>query len=65
MGIPFKTAETPEPVHVSVPLELGMSIGPTIERALTLEEKKGLGEAAKAVYNTYRIGCESSGLESV
>ncbi len=65
VGIPYKTAETPEPVHVSIPLKLGMSIGPTIEHALTLEEKKGLREAAKAVYNIYQIACESSGLDSV
>lgn len=65
VGIPYKTAETPEPVHVSIPLKLGMSIGPTIERTLALEEKKGLREAAKAVYNIYPIACESSGFESV
>jgi len=46
-------------VHVSIPLKLGMSIGPTIEHSLTQKEREGLGEAAKAVYNTYKIAYES------
>ncbi len=64
VGIPYQTAETPEPVHISIPSTLGMSIGPAIEGRLALEEKKGLREAAKAVYTTYQIACETSGFES-
>jgi hypothetical protein len=37
-----------------------MSIGPTIEHTLIPEERKALGEAAKAVYSTYKIACEST-----
>jgi len=59
VGTPYKTAEIPEPVHVSIPLKLGMSIGPTIEHALTQEERRKLGEAAKAIYSTYEIAYES------
>jgi len=59
VGTSYKTREIPEPVHVSIPLKLGMSIGPTIEHSLTQEEREGLGEAAKAVYNTYKIAYES------
>jgi len=60
VGTPYKTPEIPEPVHISVPLKLGMSLGPSIEHELTTQEKKGLHEAAKAVYNTYEIARESS-----
>ena len=60
VGIPYKTPEIPEPVHVSIPSKLGMSIGPTIESSLTQEERRGLGEAAKAVHRTYKIAYESS-----
>jgi len=59
VGTSYKTPEIPEHVHVSIPLKLGMSIGPTIEHALTQEEREGLGEATKAVYNTYKIAYES------
>lgn len=55
VGTPYKTPETPEHVHISVPLKLGMSTGPTIEHTLTLEERRALGEAAKAVYSTYKM----------
>lgn len=60
VGTPYKTPEIPEPVHVSIPLKLGMSIGPTIEHALTQEDRRKLGKAAKAVYSTYKIAYESS-----
>jgi len=59
VGTSYKTPEIPEHVHVSIPLKLGMSIGPTIEHSLTQKEREGLGEAAKAVYNTYKIAYES------
>ncbi len=64
VGIPYPTAETPKPVHVSIPLALGMNIGPTVESRLAPEEKRGLREAAKAVYATYRIACEMTGFAS-
>jgi malate dehydrogenase len=63
VGIPYMTPEIPEPVHISVPLKLGMSIGPTIENTLSQEERKGLKKAAKAVYDTCKIAFECSGLE--
>jgi len=59
VGTPYKKPEIPEKVHISIPLKLGMSIGPTIEHALTQEDRKRLEEAAKAVYNTYQIAYES------
>jgi malate/lactate dehydrogenase len=60
IGTPYKTPEIPEPVHISIPVKLGMSLGPSIEHELTTKEKKGLREAAKAVYETYNIARESS-----
>lgn len=60
VGTPYKTPEIPEPVHVSIPLKLGMSIGPTIKHSFTEEERRRLEEAAKAVYSTYKIAYESS-----
>jgi malate dehydrogenase len=65
VGTPYESADLPARVHVSVPLKLGMSIGPTIEAALTLKERTGLKQAAKAVYDTYRVACETCGLKHV
>jgi malate dehydrogenase len=64
VGTPYETSEVPEPVFISIPLKLGMSIGPTIENTLTEEERRSLKEAATAVYRTYKIASESSGLET-
>jgi len=48
-----------EPVHVSVPLKIGSSIGPTIYENLMEDEKNGIGTAARAIYETYRIALEA------
>ena len=58
VGAPYKNAEVSYPVHISVPLKLGMSIGPTIEHALTSNERKELAKAAKAVHDLFKIACE-------
>ncbi|HKZ94643.1 MAG TPA: malate dehydrogenase [Candidatus Bathyarchaeia archaeon] len=58
VAAPYKTVDIPEPVYISVPSKLGMSIGPTIEQALTLAERKGLKGAAKAVHDLYRVARE-------
>jgi len=63
VGTPYKTSERPEPVHISIPLKLGMSIGPTIEHTLPQEEKQKLKAAAKAVYDTYRTARLNARLE--
>ncbi len=55
VGAPYKTPEISEPVHISIPLKLGMSIGPTIEHVLLQEEREKLKAAAKAVYDTYQM----------
>ncbi len=48
-----KFDETPEPVYVTIPARIGRSLGPDIWDSLTEEERKGIREAAKAIYNTY------------
>ncbi|MCW4044469.1 MAG: malate dehydrogenase [Candidatus Bathyarchaeota archaeon] len=42
-----------EPVFVGVPLRLGKSVGPTLYKELSIEERKALIEAGKAIYQTY------------
>ncbi|WNZ29641.1 MAG: NAD(P)-binding domain-containing protein [Candidatus Bathyarchaeota archaeon] len=44
----------PEPVFVSVPLQLGRSIGYSLYDKLSTQEKIGLKDAAKAIYQTYK-----------
>jgi hypothetical protein len=48
----------PEPVFVGIPLKLGHFIGPSLYDALSSEEKKGIEEAAKAIYQTYQTAIE-------
>lgn len=49
----IKFEELPEPVFVSVPLQLGNSIGPSIYNSLSAEEKNRIIEAAEAIFQTY------------
>jgi malate dehydrogenase len=53
VAAPIKLEGMPEPVFVSVPLQLGNSIGPSIYNMLSAEEKKKVMEAAKEIYQTY------------
>ncbi len=62
ISIPLKFNEIPEEVHVSVPVKIGKIIDYSFYDVLTLEEKKGIIEAAKAIYNTYRKACELLGI---
>jgi malate dehydrogenase len=59
VAAPTKFEELPEPVFVSVPLQLGNSIGPSILNDLSLEEKKRVIDAAKAIYQTYETTCKA------
>lgn len=54
VAAPKKFEELPEPVFVSVPQELGKSIGHSIYDKLSLCEKKNLKDAAKEIYKTYQ-----------
>jgi malate dehydrogenase len=53
VAAPTRFEELPEPVFVSVPLQLGNSIGSSIYSSLSAEEKKKIVEAAEAIYQTY------------
>ena len=53
IATPMKFKSLPEPVWVSVPIKLGLSLGPSLYEYLTEEEKKRIEEAAKAIYQTY------------
>jgi malate dehydrogenase len=53
VAAPIKFEELSEPVFVSVPLQLGNSIGSSIYSTLSDEEKKKINEAAEAIYQTY------------
>jgi malate dehydrogenase len=44
----------PEPVFVGVPVQLGNVIGESLFESLTTQEKQGLADAAKAIYQTYQ-----------
>jgi malate dehydrogenase len=49
----------PESVFVSVPLRLGNSIGNSVLRNLSLNEKNNLTDAATAIYQTYKIAVDA------
>ena len=59
VATPMKFDEIPKPVHVSVPLALGASIGPTLFEALTEEERSRIKNAAQAIYSNYRTTSEN------
>jgi malate dehydrogenase len=51
----------PEEVNVNVPIHVGRSLGPDLWDELTEEEQKAIIEAARAIYDTYRLGLEALG----
>jgi malate dehydrogenase len=53
VATPTRFKELPEPVFVSIPLQLGNSIGSSIYSSLSAEEKKRIMEAAEVIYQTY------------
>jgi len=59
VATPMKFNGLSEPVFVSVPLRLGNSIGCSIYTTLSFQEKKGLTDAAEAIYQTYKTTIEA------
>jgi malate dehydrogenase len=59
VATPMKFNGLPEPVFVSVPLQLGNSIGYSTYTTLSSQEKKGLTDAAEAIYQTYKTTMEA------
>lgn len=51
----------PEEVNVNVPIHVGHSLGPDLWEELTEGEKEAIIEAAKAIYETYKLGLEALG----
>jgi malate dehydrogenase len=58
VATPTKFEELPEPVFVGIPVKLGRSIGPSLYDKLSGEEKNGIKEAAKVIYQTYKTAIE-------
>ncbi|MCW4033729.1 MAG: malate dehydrogenase, partial [Candidatus Bathyarchaeota archaeon] len=59
VAVPTVFEGIPEPVFVSVPLNLGSSVGCSIFDSLYGEEKKGIRNAANAIFETFKAadGC--------
>ena len=54
VAAPMMFEGIPEPVFVSVPLELGNSIGSSIYNGLTTQERAELKTSAEVIYQTYK-----------
>ena len=59
VAAPVNFEEAPEAVFVGVPICLGRSLGKSVYNSLSQEEKVGIKEAAKAIYQTYSMSIES------
>jgi malate dehydrogenase len=59
IAVPVKFEEIPEAVFVGIPTQLGRSIGASLYDGLSPQEKDGIKEAAKAIYQTYRTAIRS------
>jgi malate dehydrogenase len=59
VATPMQLTGLPESVFVSVPLELGNSIGSSVYNNLILNERNGLANAAVAIYQTYKTTIDS------
>lgn len=59
VATPMKFDDIQEPVLVGTPIQLGQSIGTSLYDDLSETEKKGIEEAAKAIYQTYRMAVEN------
>ncbi len=56
---PFSLKELPEPTFVGVPIHVGTTLDASIYGDLSTNEQAGIWEAAKAIYQTYRLAVES------
>ncbi len=61
-SMPRKFDDIPEPVYVTVPAKISRSPGHDIWNMLTDEERRGIIEAAKAIYQTYKRAKEVTNL---
>lgn len=56
---PRKFKGVPEATFVGVPIHLGTKIGPSLYDAIDENEQIGIGEAAKAIYQTYKTAIDN------
>lgn len=56
---PMKFEDISEPVFVGLPTRIGNSIGSSVYSDLSDEEKEGLKQAAKAIYQTYETAVKA------
>ena len=58
VATPIRFSEIPEPVFVGTPMHLGLTIGSSLYDSLSENEQEAIGEAAKAIYQTYITAIE-------
>jgi malate dehydrogenase len=59
IAAPFKFEEIPDPTFVGIPTRLGQAIGASLYDDLSSQEKEGIRDAAKAIYQTYQVAIDS------
>jgi malate dehydrogenase len=59
IAAPVKFEEIPEAVCVGIPTQLGQPLGASLYGDLFPEEKEGIKDAAKAIYQTYQMAITS------
>ncbi len=59
IAVPIKFEDTPEPIFVGVPTRLGQSIGSSVYNDLSVNEKEGLKQAAKVIYQSFKTAAEA------
>ena len=59
IAAPVEFEEIPEAVFVGIPTQLGLSLGTSLFGNLSPQEKDGIKDAAKAVYQTYLMAIKS------
>lgn len=59
IAAPLVLEGVPEATCVSVPRPLGKVVGTSSYDRLSAEEQKGIGESAKAIYQTYQLATEN------
>ena len=59
VSAPIRFAEIPEPVFAGMPVHLGLTVGSSLYDSLSENEQEAIGEAAKAIYQTYITAIEN------
>jgi hypothetical protein len=59
VSIPIKFPEIHEPTFVGVPVRLSSTLGPSLYNVLSKDERDGIVEAAKTIYQNYITAIEN------